>query len=66
MAGVARAGLQLAHELGDLLGLGHVAREEDDVADAEVADEPLHVRRGVVPVEADHEALADLADGSRA
>ena len=38
-------------------GLVHVAGEEDDVADAEVADEALHVRRGRVPVEADHEPL---------
>ena len=47
--GVARHRLQLAHEIGHLLGRCHVAREQDDAADPELADERLHVGRGGGP-----------------
>ena len=60
--GVPGHGLQLAHEIGDLLRPGHVAREQHDAPDAELADERLHVGRGRVALEADHEALADAAN----
>ena len=62
MAGVPRDPLELAHEVGDLLGPVHVPGEQDDVADPEVADEVLHVRGSRGPLEADHEPLSGPAN----
>ena len=62
MARVTRDGLQLAHEVGHLLGAVDVAREQDHVPHPELADEVLHVGRRGEPLEAHHDPLPDPAD----
>ena len=62
MPGAARRLLQLAHEVGHLLGRRDVAPEQDHAADAELAQQCPGVGRGRVALEADGEALADAAD----
>ena len=58
---------QLGHEprriegqLGDLLGLGDVAREQDDAAQAELLRERSKLGRNLVAVEAGNQQLTDL------
>src|SRR5439155_11197005 len=52
---------RLVTKLADLLGVGDVAREENDAAEAELAGERLELDRELMPVEPGDEQLTDLA-----
>ena len=52
---------RLVAQLGDLLGLGDVAREEDDAAETELAGERRELDGELMAVEAGDQQLADLA-----